>query len=863
MFANEMHILPDEHPEDSVEQDQTTQETSPNAEITPSQPTPEAPSDVPTAVESEIEATAESVDTAPPQDDTTVDPPAEAVEEEAVSAVEEVVEQQVVEETPESVPADIEKPITEAEVAVAQETVALEASSAEETAGELTVEESQPAEPTIPTEEGAVSAEEEVSGVAHVSTVEEILVSNTVLSKLDQALEDKEKEAEHMTEVTPEDMIQALLYFHQQEDVKPFSPKVGLIKRTFDGLSATTEMPNDLVENFRFALNQFNEKRNSQQAVFEKEKVQNSHKKKELLEALKVIVESKDATRINEVRDIQEAWKGIGHVPKAEVEELYQQYRRSLDEFYRLREMHREMMEYDRKINLQEKDRLILEAGNLIPSEEEQLNPDVWKVRMDQLTELQRQWRSVGHVPREDMDRVNTQYREAIDKFFEVRQVFQKHMEASREENGEKKKGILEKMLPFATFTAEKPRKWNEATAELRVHQDEWKALGQAPKSINGELWHKYREVCNAFFSNKAAFFKKLDEERAANLEVKRGMVEKAEALSASMDWDTAARELKELQKEWKSIGPVPERYSNKLWNRFRAACDAFFENRRKHYHSQHSEEYDNLDKKKELISKVVALREDNTTEVDDAIQQIKGIQAKWKEIGKVPYKEKDKIWDEFRKEIDTFFNQLSLKREELKDVKLKASLNMMNDPDKKVRHLKNHISRLRKKIQQSKDKVDQYSTNIQYISKGKSGDALRSQIQQEIDKEKEVIVGLKDKLKELNELLKNPPKEEVAPLPAETPVAEATETPSAEATATEEVVKEEKSVETESVETPTSEEVTIEQSLAETESVEEAVEIEETPVAEASEPDAQAEEVAEAPAAAKSETTEEENKEG
>ncbi|MEM8897078.1 MAG: DUF349 domain-containing protein [Bacteroidota bacterium] len=791
MLANEMHVFPDEHPEESVDQDQTTQETSPSEENAPTQPAPEAqPTDVPEVVTPEPEPAPEPV--------------AETPSEEPAVEPQETVKDEVQ-------PDDA----VEAPAATSEEEVASEPAQTEK-------EETAAADPPA---EGETESSEDGAGVAHVSTPEEILVSNTVLSKLDQALADNEKEAEIMAEVSPEDMIQALLHFHQQENVKPFSPKVGLIKRTFDARNAQTGFSNDLVENFRSALNQFNEKRNSQQAVFEKEKVKNSQLKKELLEKLKEIVESKDASRINEVRDIQESWKSIGHVPKEEVEGMYQTYRRSLDEFYRLREMHREMMEYDRKINLQEKERLILEAGNLVPEESERENPDVWKVRMDQLSEIQKQWRSVGHVPREDMDRVNTQYREAIDNFFEIRQGFQQFMETAREENGEKKKGILEKMLPFATFVAEKPRKWNEATAELRVFQEEWKALGQAPKAINGELWHKYREVCNAFFSNKAAFFKKLDEERAANLEVKRGMVEKAEALSASTDWDSASRELKDLQKEWKSVGPVPERYSNKLWNRFRAACDAFFENRRKHYHSQHSEEYENLDKKKALITQVIALREDNTTEVDDAIQQVKGIQAQWKEIGKVPYKEKDKIWDEFRKEIDTFFNQLSLKREELKDVKLKASLNMMNDPDKKVRHLKNHISRLRKKIQQSKDKVDQYSTNIQYISKGKSGDALREQIQGEIDKENEVIVGLKEKLKELNELLRNPPKEESPAPAAAAPEATEAEAPAeaAPAETTEAATEEASTEEAKAEEAPAVEEKSEKAAVEETAPAEEA----------------------------------------
>ncbi|MEL6846799.1 MAG: DUF349 domain-containing protein, partial [Bacteroidota bacterium] len=170
-------------------------------------------------------------------------------------------------------------------------------------------------------------------------------------------------------------------------------------------------------------------------------------------------------------------------------------------------------------------------------------------------------------------------------------------------ENGEKKQGILAEMESFRDFNSEKPRDWNEATNKLRSFQESWKKIGQAPQAINGELWSKYREICNVFFSRKSAFFKELDSKRSENLVKKRELVEQAEKLSTSGDWERSAKELKRLQREWKQVGPVPERHSNKLWSRFREACDSFFESRRIHYSSVHENEAENLEAKKKIIA--------------------------------------------------------------------------------------------------------------------------------------------------------------------------------------------------------------------------------------------------------------------
>ena len=617
-------------------------------------------------------------------------------------------------------------------------------------------------------------------------------VSEALLNNIDSIL-GQEDSNELLTSASSVELIHAIDHFAQSEDVLRHIAAVGLIKRSFDALRSQADLPDELLDAFRVALANFNRKRSELQRKGDAEKLENSQKKKELLNRLREIVEKEDGTRIQEVRALQDEWKSIGHVVKDDIESLYKNYRYHLDKFYKLREMHFELLDYDRKINLQEKERLIEEAVNLIPDETSQTDAEVWREKMDLLTELQHQWKSVGHVPREEMERVNNAYRDAIDRFFDVRQSFMKEIDAEKEGNAQKKQDILAKMEAFRNFEADKPKAWNEATQTLRAYQEEWKTIGQASYALNNELWGRYREICNVFFTRKADFFRSFDDVRNVNLDLKRKLVERAEALKDSDNMETAAKELKNLQNEWKQIGPVPGRHSNKLWNRFREACDNFFESRRGHYHEVHSDEQTNLDKKKQLIETVKGLQVAEFSAPGEAVEKIKALQAEWKEIGKVPFKQKDSIWDEFRAAIDAFFDQLPFKKGEMRDNRSRNAggagregrerrdsrqsrdrepresrdsrdTRDTRDGGDKSNPLRDKIFRLRKKLQASEEKVEQYSTNIQFISRGKSGDNLRAQIQKEIDKEKRMIEDWKNELNELEDSLNNPqPKQEKA----------------------------------------------------------------------------------------------------
>ncbi|MEM6346208.1 MAG: DUF349 domain-containing protein [Bacteroidota bacterium] len=739
-----------------------------------------------------------------------------------------------------------EQPVAEEEVAApqAEEVVADTTGDAPSSEEASTLKEASVEEADTPEESPAEVVVEE--GVAHfslegdeVSSEDESMpegeVSQALISELDDLVKDQEtSRTAKVSGYTVDELILGVYHFFQQEEVLALNSRVRIIKRGFDELAVSGSLDSIITNRFRTALAKFNKKRAEQQAIAEAAKAENSEKKKALLVRLKEVVEKGNPELIEDVRKIQEEWKSIGHVLRADFENLIKEYRAHLDQFYQSRSLHFQMLDYDRKKNLEKKEQLIKEAELLTPIEDDREKVEVWRNKMEQFHDLQKRWKAVGHVPREDMDRINGAYREVIDRFFEVRQQFMGVLDKLREENGTKKQGILAEMENFRAFNSAKPKEWNEATNKLRAFQESWKQIGQAPQAINGELWSKYREICNDFFSRKSAFFKDLDSKRSENLEKKRELVEQAEALSASSDWEKAAKELKRLQREWKQIGPVPERHSNKLWNRFREACDSFFESRRTHYNVVHENENENLEAKKQIIGEVSKIDVAALGSTQAVIEAIQKLQAKWKEVGRVPYKFKDTIWEEFRAAIDSLLDGMSEKRDTLRKLQMKAEITTITDDDERTKTIRGKIARLRRRVQASQEKVDQYSTNIQYISKGKSGDALRAQIQKEIDKEAKILGDLKKQVKELNEMLRNPPKPEPEPKAEEAPEAEVPkeeaateEAPAAEAeAATEEATPEEPVAEVEAEAAPAEE--------AEAAPAEEAAETpEETPAAE------------------------------
>ncbi|MEM6272471.1 MAG: DUF349 domain-containing protein, partial [Bacteroidota bacterium] len=635
----------------------------------------------------------------------------------------------------------------------------------------------------------AATAEGEAEAAEGEETLDDVTQAFDLLADI---LGDEANFESVVEKSNPQELVMLMERIAQDGDIGQFISKVGLVKRSFGKKTDDESVETALQSRFNTALNQFNRKRSAYYAEREKEKEENSQKKFALLERLKVIVSEEQVTKIQDVRQIQSEWREIGWVLQKDMQSLNETYKQYLDLFYGLRSKYRELLELDRRYNMDEKKKLIGEVEGLIP-EEEGLSREDWNKRSQRVKDIQEMWRSVGHVPRENVEEINGSWRDTLDRFYEMRSSYYELQDQKRGENAEAKRGLLEKLAAYSSFESNKARAWNEATKAVLAVQEEWKKIGPGPLAENKQLWKDYRTACDNFFSRKGAYFKEFDKQRAAHLQKKIEICEKAEALQDSEDWKETARILKELQREWKQIGPVHERHSNKVWKRFRKACDHFFERRSASMSSDRKGYQENLKTKEQLIERVRAINEEENPA--HFAEEFVEIQAQWKQTGHVPFKVKDKINNAFKEALSEFYRRSRLSRNELSRVKSTASLGNIKNEDERTRRIKDEMRKIRGRMRGLQEKVDQYEINIQYISKGKSGKSLREQIQRQIDNEKAAIESLRKQRKELQHLLDNPPQPEPEkPTAPEAPAVEAgaptaepeSETPAPEAPAAE-----------------------------------------------------------------------------
>ncbi|MEZ4687609.1 MAG: DUF349 domain-containing protein [Bacteroidia bacterium] len=650
---------------------QSNQELPENTELTPDQ----AAASASEAIENEVQAnladaanTAEDALSAADEAVAEVEAAqeeAEALADEAVAEVEAA--QEEAEALADEAAAEVEAAQEEAE-ALADEAAA-EVDAAQEEAEALADEaaaevEAAQEEAEADAEEAAAeveAAQEEAEAEAPVPT--ESVSHEALIGFIDEAVNQPEGLENLLGRATPQELILLMEYFNQQDEVRDNIRRVGLVKRTFDQMQSRMELPSEVQQRFSTALSLFNKKRSEFQAEREKRREANAEAKAKLIEDLKIVVDANDMNRHDEVKKIQKAWKDTGQVPKEKMDELNLAFRALLDQYYQQRKIHFELLDYDREINLKKKETLLEEMKTIVPPEDKREDREAWEHASTMMEAAQLRWRAIGFVPKEELERVIEDYKDVLNQFYSLRREYFESQEQERQENATAKEELLEKMEQFRAYTSNSPREWNDATQELRKLQEAWQEIGPAPREVNSDLWKKFREIGDAFYGGKTNFFRQLDDMRAANLDGKTKLVEEAEGLQESNDWGKTTRRLQEIQNHWKEIGPVPERHSQKLWNRFRTACDTFFEAKRDYFASQRDDEKRNLGLKRELIDRVKNISTEEMGSADEAIAEIKLIQEEWKGIGHVPFKEKDKIWDEFRGEVDKFFDDLRSNR--------------------------------------------------------------------------------------------------------------------------------------------------------------------------------------------------------
>jgi len=500
----------------------------------------------------------------------------------------------------------------------------------------------------------------------------------------------------------------------------------------------------ELEEAFKALLNEFRSKKAALMAKLEKEKETNLLQKQHILEQMKVLVESNDdvSIHINEFRSLQQKWKSIGQVPASASTELWKQYNLYQESFWDLIKINNELREYDFKKNLESKSQLC-ESAEKLAEENDVISA------FQHLQKLHEEWHELGPVAREIREQIWTRFKEASTVINKKHQSYFDSIRKLEDENYDAKNALCDKIEAFDFSNLNNYKAWDEATKTILAWQEEWRSIGFAPRKVNQKVFDRYRKACDAFFAAKGEFYKETKNVLTVNTEKKKALCEKAEALKDSVEWKETTDKLIQLQKEWKTVGPVAKKFSDELWKRFIAACDYFFEQKNKSTSGQRSVEAENLAKKKELITKITSL--EKTDNPAESLTALRALMAEWSTLGHVPFKEKDKVYKEYREAVDKQFEVLNVDssnrrmdnfRTNVKDLAGKGENKLYREREKLVRafeHLKSEIAT--------------YENNIGFFSSNsKKGGGLIKEMERKIEALKEESKLIEQKINLIDE---------------------------------------------------------------------------------------------------------------
>lgn len=534
----------------------------------------------------------------------------------------------------------------------------------------------------------------------------------------------------------------------KQAFYKIHSAEVEAARRSFvegGGDAEQFQAPQDeLEEAYKQAMAVVKEKRSEANAELEKQKELNLQIKMSIIEELKELLESPEDANKNyvEFKKLQQQWNETRLVPPTKINELWKSYQVCVEKFYDLLKLNSEFREYDFKKNLEIKQHLCLAAEKL--AEES----DVISA-FHQLQKLHQEFRETGPVAKELRDEIWSRFKAASTV---VNRRHQQHFEALKEQeqqNLDQKTVICEIIEAFdydalTTFAA-----WDNRTQEVIALQAKWKTIGFAPQKMNVKIFERFRRACDDFFARKTAFFKTLKNGLNENLEKKRQLCERAEALKDSTDWKATADELVKLQKEWKTVGPVPKKQSDLIWQRFITACDYFFDQKNKATSSQRSVEHENLDKKRQVIKQLEALCDE--TETDETAQQVRELMKQWNAIGHVPFKEKDKLHKAYRSLVDKLFDRFNMQASTKKLSNYKSSISNIQAGGAQA--LYREREKLMRQADNLKAELQTYENNLGFLTaSSKKGNSLLTELNRKVEKLKADIELVKQKLKVINE---------------------------------------------------------------------------------------------------------------
>ena len=614
-------------------------------------------------------------------------------------------------------------------------------------------------------QQDALEEDKKQAAPTEVPSVETTEVSNKEEATAEEA-ESESKETAYEPKKSKAEVIERLKELAQDAE-NAEKQELDMLKQTFYKLhkaeqeaarkafveaggeeSAFVPQSDNMEEEYKTIMAEIKRRRNALYAEQEHLKEENLQKKLDIIGKLKELVESnEDANKsYNEFKQLQQQWNEIKLVPAAKVNELWKNYQLYVEKFYDLLKLNNEFREYDFKKNQEIKIRLC-EAAEKLADE-----PDVISA-FHQLQKLHQEFRDTGPVAKDLREGIWNRFKAASTIVNRRHQLHFEQLKETEQHNLDQKTVICEIVEATEYDQLKTFNDWENKTKEIIALQAKWKTIGFAPQKMNVKIFERFRAACDDFFKRKGEFFKSMKESFSENLEKKRALCEKAEALKDSTDWKATADILTKLQKEWKTIGPVSKKYSDSIWKRFIGACDYFFEQKGKATSSQRSVEMENLAQKKEIIRQLSEI--DIETATEETGRQIRDMIKQWNNIGHVPFREKDRIYKEFHAIVDELFDKLNLSASQKKLNHFKS--NMKDFAGKESNNLYREREKLVRTYENMKGEIQTYENNLGFLtSASKKGNSLVNEMNRKVEKLKADLELILEKIHVIDESINN-----------------------------------------------------------------------------------------------------------
>jgi hypothetical protein len=575
----------------------------------------------------------------------------------------------------------------------------------------------------------------------------------------DESLEEDHKGVDY-TSFSKSDFVQLVKELSTQNDFRHIDEVIKEVKPLFDEIR--NKQRNEALEKFKAdggkledfdykqdefdnafdaTLRLIRDRKTNHYKTIEEEKNENLRKKTEILEKLRSLIDAEDSEQgFQQFKELQKQWKSIGAVPVAHVKSLWANYNALIDLFYDHRSIYFELKELDRKKNLEAKLELCARAERL---------KDVEKIKdaVRELNELHNEFKHVGPVPLEEKENVWQRFKNASDAVYEKRDAYVSQLQKDFQGNLNIKEQLVEEAQKLAMFSSDRIKEWNQKTQEILEVQKKWQAIGGVSRTKSKDINKKFWSAFKLFFNNKNAFFKKLDEERDRNLNLKKEIIKKAQELRESHDWDKTANSLKDLQVQWKEIGPVPEKHREKIFQEFKEACDHFFEQRRGQIEKLDAEQEENLKLKEAICADIEKAAQEKT----GSLNSLTELTNRFNDIGFVPKKSISDVKARFQTAVDKYVASLQGVSEEDKEkTLLEIQLGSLKDDPNAERKLYNKEQTIRKRISKVENDIALWRNNLEFFGRSKNAEKVKEEFNEKINTASDQLKQLKSQLKML-----------------------------------------------------------------------------------------------------------------